>query len=107
MKTADFRSGPRFSQDKMQRTPILSTKRVSADLYCFESGQNQRAHKHDDADKMYFVLEGTGRFTVGRTTREFKAGSAILAPSGEEHGLVNMAEERLVVLVITTPPSEK
>ncbi len=107
MKTVEYRSLARYSQDKMQKNTVFVTKRVSTDIYSFESGQVQRSHKHDDADKIYFVLEGTGRFTVGRTTREIKAGMAILAPAGEEHGVVNMAEERLLVLVVTSPPVEK
>lgn len=91
----------------MQKINVLGTDRVSTDLLCFEPGQAQRSHKHDDADKMYFVLEGTGRFTVGRTTRELKAGMAVLASAGEEHGVVNMGEERLLILSVVAPGDAK
>jgi len=91
----------------MQRNEIAATNRLSADLCCFEPGQAQRSQKHDDTDTIYFVLEGTGRFTIGRTTRELKAGTAVLAPSGEEHGVVNMAEDRLLLLVVSAPPGSK
>jgi len=107
MKTIDFKALARFSPDKMQKNSLLSTERLAADLYCFEPGQAQRSHKHDDADKIYFVLEGAGRFTIGRTTREFKGGAAVLVSAGEEHGVVNMGEERLVLLAVMAPPSSK
>lgn len=104
MKTLEFRSLIRFSADKMQKNNVFSTDHMIAELYCFEPGQAQRSHKHIDADKIYFILEGIGRFTIGRTTREFKAGTAVLVPLNEEHGVINMAEERLVMLVFTAPP---
>jgi quercetin dioxygenase-like cupin family protein len=106
VKTIELRSLTRFSADKMQKNGIFATDHLTADLFCFEPGQAQRSHKQTDADKVYFVLEGIGRFTVGRTTREFKAGTAILVPANEEHGIINMAEERLMMLVFAAPPAK-
>ena len=106
MKAITLRDAIRYSPDKMQKNSVFATKQMLTDLYCFEPGQAQRVHKHTDSDKVYFVLEGTGRFTIGRTTRELKAGSAVIAPAGEEHGVINMAEERLVLLVVNAPPAE-
>jgi mannose-6-phosphate isomerase-like protein (cupin superfamily) len=106
VKTIEFRSLIRFSADKMQKHDVFSTDRVVTEICCFEPGQAQRHHKHTDADKIYFVLEGTGRFTVGRTTREFRAGTAVLVPKDEEHGVINMTEERLVMLVVLAPPPD-
>lgn len=104
MKTIEFRSLVKFSSEKMQKHSVFSTKRISSDLYCFEPGQAQRAHKHNEEDKIYFIMEGTGRFTIGRNTREFTAGTAVLVPAGEEHGVINLSEQRLVLLVIIAPP---
>ncbi len=105
MKTVEFKSVLRYSPDKMQKNIVFATDRLTTDLYCFEPGQAQRPHKHVESDKIYVVLEGTGRFTIGRTTREFKAGTSVLVPAGEEHGVINMAEERLVLFVVTAPPA--
>ncbi len=91
----------------MQKIEVFASPLLTVDLHCFEPGQAQRSHKLPTSDKVYFVLEGTGRFSVGRTTREYKSGAAVLAPAGEEHGVVNMAEERLVLLVVTAPPPAK
>ena len=90
----------------MQRNEVLGTSKVITELYCLEPGQAQRSQKYDDADRIYFVLEGTGRFAIGRSTRELKAGTATLAAAGEEHGVVNIAEERLLLLVVTSPSPE-
>jgi mannose-6-phosphate isomerase-like protein (cupin superfamily) len=101
VKTLEFRPLVRFSSDKMQKHSVFSTDRVTTELYCFEPGQADRPRKYPDTDKIYFILEGTGRFTVGRTTREFRSGTAVLIPENEEHGVINLAEERLVLLVVT------
>lgn len=105
MKTLDYRALARFSPDKMQKAELFATPRLTAELHCFEPGQAQRSHRSAGSDRIYFILEGTGRFTVGRTTREFPSGSAVLVQAGDEHGVVNIGEERLLLLVMTSPPS--
>jgi quercetin dioxygenase-like cupin family protein len=104
VKIVEFKSMARFSPEKMQKHEVFAGPYVATDIYCFEPGQVQKAHKHATNDKIYFVLEGTGRFTVGRTTRELKAGTALMVSAGEDHGVVNMAEERLILLVVIAPP---
>ncbi len=107
VKIVDFRALARYSADKMQKTDVFVTPRAVVELFCLEAGQAQRSTKHTESDKSFFILEGTGRFTVGRTTRELNAGTAVLVSPGEEHGVVNIGEERLLVLVFTAPPPEK
>jgi mannose-6-phosphate isomerase-like protein (cupin superfamily) len=107
VKTIEYKTLARYSPDKMQKNALFASDRMTIDLYCFEPGQAQRSHKHDDCDKAYVILQGAGRFTVGRTTRELKSGMAVLVSAGEEHGVINMAEERLLVLVVMAPPGAK
>ena len=57
-------------------------------------GQEQKAHRHDDQDKIYYVLEGHGRFRLGGAERRSDAGEALVAPAGVEHGLVNDGDAR-------------
>ena len=103
MKTIEFKSLARFSQDKMQKTGVLETSRVTTDLYCFEPGQAQRSHKHDDADKIYFVLEGSGTFRIGDAERELGKHEFAIAQSGVSHGVENRSAARLAVLVFMAP----
>ena len=74
------------------------------DIYCFEPGQEQALHSHDENDKIHCVLEGRGTFTVGGESRELDAGWAVLCPPGEDHGVVNSSDGRLVVLVFNGAP---
>lgn len=92
-----------FSAEKMQKVNLFDTARMFCDVYCFEPGQEQKAHAHAGSDKVYFVLGGRGRFTVGETVREVGAGTAILAPAGDAHGVLNPGPDRLQVLVFMAP----
>ena len=59
---------------------------------------------HVDQDKIYYVLEGRGRFRVGADEQTVEAGEAVVARAGVEHGLVNDGQAPLVALVVVTPP---
>lgn len=92
-----------FAPDKMMKASLFETRRFFCDLYCFEPGQVQKGHVHRDEDKVYFVLEGRGRFTVGGEAATLCAMEATCAPAGVEHGVVNDGPGRLVVLVFMAP----
>lgn len=93
-----------FSPDKMAKVAVARTPRVQLDLYCVAPGQSQKAHTHADLDKVYFVLEGTGRFSLGGATELLGPGEALVAPAGTEHGLDNVGPDSLLVLVVVAPP---
>lgn len=94
----------KLQADRMARIALATTERAQLDLYCVAPGQAQRPHTHGDQDKIYYVLEGRGRFTVGAETLTLDAGDATVARAGVEHGLVNEGTAPLLVLVVVTPP---
>jgi quercetin dioxygenase-like cupin family protein len=96
----------RFSDEKMQKIPLFDSPRYFCDLYCLQSGQDQRVHSHRDSDKIYFVLRGKGWFRIGGEDRELEAGQAVIARAGQEHGVENRQQTDLVVLVFMTPKPE-
>jgi quercetin dioxygenase-like cupin family protein len=93
-----------FSPDKMAKIALATTDRAQLDLYCVGAGQSQKAHTHDDQDKIYYVLEGAGRFSLAGREERLSPGEALVAPAGVEHGLVNDGAEPLLVLVVVSPP---
>ena len=97
-------SAYRFSPDKMQKVGLFSSERFFLDLYCLEPGQSQKTHAHSGSDKVYLVVEGTGRFCVGDEECQLSSGEATLAPAGDVHGIVNDSADRLVVLTWMAPP---
>jgi quercetin dioxygenase-like cupin family protein len=103
MEVAAVAALQRFSAEKMQKINLFETERMFCDIYCLEPGQAQKPHAHAGADKVYFVLEGEGEFSVGEERRSLAAGHAILAPAEVDHGVRNVTGERLTVLVFMAP----
>lgn len=89
---------------KFYKTTLWQAEHVLVGLNCLEPGQTQAVHAHEGADKFYFVLEGSGRFTIGDEEKDAGVGSLILAPSGIPHGVTNITDERLSILVAIAPP---
>lgn len=105
MKVVRWDEGARrFSPEKMQKAGLFSSERFLLDLYCLEPGQTQRPHAHADSDKVYLVVEGSGRFQVANEDRPLAAGEAVMVASGEVHGIANDSGHRLVVLALMVPP---
>jgi mannose-6-phosphate isomerase-like protein (cupin superfamily) len=92
-----------FSEEKMQKNALFDSPHLFYDLYCLLPGQQQKVHAHEGSDKVYYVLEGTGRFTVGDEERDLPQGHAVIARAGEPHGVRNETEENLVLLVTMAP----
>jgi quercetin dioxygenase-like cupin family protein len=98
------RDHAKLQPDRMAKVALATTARAQLDLYCVAPGQSQRPHTHGDQDKIYYVVEGRGRFRVGAEEQTLEAGEATVAPAGVEHGLVNDGTAPLLVLVVVTPP---
>ena len=99
-----LRDHARFTPDRMAKITLGATARVHLDLYALEPGQAQKVHTHDDQDKVYVVLEGRGRFTVGGAEETLEAGEAVVAAAGAPHGVLNDSGARLLRLVLVAPP---
>jgi quercetin dioxygenase-like cupin family protein len=103
MEVAAIAALQRFSAEKMQKVNLFETPRMFCDVYCLEPGQAQKPHAHAGADKIYFVLEGEGEFTVGDEERRLGPGHAVLAPADIDHGVRNGSAARLTLLVFMAP----
>ena len=103
MQAVFLKAQEQFADEKFQKVNIFDSPRMFCDIYCFEPGQAQTLHSHEDNDKIYYVLEGIGTLTVGEESRQVEAGWAVLCPPGEDHGVVNTGGDRLVLLVFMAP----
>lgn len=92
-----------FSEEKMKKNSLFDSPHLFYDAYCLLSGQTQKVHAHKGSDKVYYVLRGTGRFTVGEEERDLGAGDAVIARAGDPHGVRNETQEDLVLLVTMAP----
>jgi mannose-6-phosphate isomerase-like protein (cupin superfamily) len=103
MEIINLSSLARFSDERMQKIALFDSAKYFCDLYCLKPGQDQRIHSHAESDKMYFVLRGTGVFHIGGEERELGANDGVIARPGEPHGVKNVSQEDLVLLVFMTP----
>ncbi len=92
-----------FGPDKMKKNGLFETDSMFCDLYCFEPGQSQAVHSHEGSDKIYFVMEGRGLFQIGEEERELGKDEIALAASGLKHGVKNIGQDQLVLLVFMAP----
>jgi quercetin dioxygenase-like cupin family protein len=93
----------RFSPDKLSKNNVFDSEGMFCDIYCFESGHEQKAHAHPDSDKVYFVLEGQADVEIGDEVRRLMAGGLAHAGPGVAHGISNPGPDRLKVLVFMAP----
>ncbi len=87
----------------MQKNALFDSPHLFYDTYCLLPGQSQKVHAHDGSDKVYYVLEGTGHFTVGGEEEDLSRGRAVIARAGDPHGVSNDTDENLVLLVTMAP----
>jgi mannose-6-phosphate isomerase-like protein (cupin superfamily) len=93
----------RFAAEKMQKLGLFASDTFFLDLYCLEPGQAQKPHAHERSAKVYLVLEGRARVTLGDSTLELGPGEDAMAEAGEVHGIANDFAARLVALTFMAP----
>ena len=93
----------RFSDEKMQKVSLFGSDHYFCDLYCLKPGQQQRVHRHQESDKIYYVVEGTGLFHIAGEERSLGPGEIAIAKPEEDHGVRNEQSANLVLLVFMSP----
>ncbi|MBT4127815.1 MAG: cupin domain-containing protein [Nitrospina sp.] len=103
MKVVKLTDIVEFSPEKLKKISLFDTDNFFCDIYCLESGQSQKIHSHGDSDKVYLVLKGRGMVTVGIEEKELGPDEITIAPAGEDHGVINHTQDKLVILVFMAP----
>lgn len=103
MERFDLKTMAKFQADKMAKIDLVASPHLMSGLNCFEPGQSQKVHAHGGADKLYYVVEGSGEFSVDGEKRTLSAGEVLYVPADLEHGVVNNSGSRLAVMIVITP----
>ncbi len=103
METRTVSDAVAFSEEKMKKNTLFDSPHLFYDAYCLLPGQFQKVHAHEGSDKVYYVLRGTGRFTVGEEERDLGEGNAVIARAGDPHGVSNETQDDLIILVTMAP----
>ena len=103
MKVVKLTDAIEFNLEKLKKTSLFDTDNFFCDIYCFEPGQSQKVHSHGESDKVYYIIKGKGMVTVGSEERELGPDEITIAPAGEDHGVINHTQDKLVMLVFMAP----
>src|SRR5215216_8026913 len=98
METRTVSDAVAFSEEKMKKNALFDSPHLFYDAYCLLPGQSQKVHAHEGSDKVYYVLRGTGRFTVGEEEEDLGEVYAVIARAGVPHGVSNETQENLILL---------
>lgn len=89
--------------EKHFKTTLFQSRALLLGVNCLDPGQSQAPHQHEDQDKFYYVVSGTGRFLLDEEQRVAAEGDVVWAPAGVMHGVTNPGDERLTLLVGIAP----
>ena len=103
MKVVNVLDAIEFNPEKMKKVSLFDTDHFFCDIYCLEPGQSQKVHSHDGSDKVYYVIKGKGKVTVGSEEKVLTQNEITMAPSGQDHGVLNHSNDKLVLLVFMAP----
>ncbi len=93
---------------KVLLSPALhdSLESIAAGLTIIPPGGKSDEHEHVEGE-MFFVISGKGQIRVGRDREELLPGTAVWAPQGTTHQLVNTHDSVLKVLWVLCPPGRE
>lgn len=94
------------SEARWYKSTIFLSPNMLVGMDCLEPGQAQALHSHAGRDKLYYVIEGEGEFSVGGETRRLGPGGLAWAPADTLHGVANVGSGRLTMLICMAPEPE-
>lgn len=90
-------------EDKFYKVTLFKSDTLLLGVNCLEPGQIQKPHDHTDQDKFYYIVEGSGRFWLGKDRLLATECDVVWAPAGLVHGVENKGNQRLTMLVGIAP----
>ncbi len=95
-ETATFKVGPDDTGGRFSLVEIDSPP-----------GGGTPPHRHESADEVLYVLEGTYEVEVGGRREELAAGGCAFVPRGTEHAYVNRSLGRSRLLSLSSPATSE
>jgi quercetin dioxygenase-like cupin family protein len=92
-----------FNPDKFIKKNPLDTGKMVFNAFYLKPRQILPFHKHTATDELFYIVEGTGEFTVGNTSAMVAPGSAVYGPTNVFHGLINSGDSNMVVVSVQAP----
>lgn len=68
-------------------------------------GGEVKPHSHEGEEELYYVIKGTGLWTIGGIDYIGNSGTAFFVPPNTEHAMVNNGTETLKIILLQSPAS--
>ena len=94
-----------FDKDaRLVRKKIVQSELIVSEIVCYEPSQFTKTHVHPHQDEIFFCMRGRGIVTFAdRDDIPVEQGSVVFVPSGIEHGVETVGDERLVLVFAKGP----
>jgi mannose-6-phosphate isomerase-like protein (cupin superfamily) len=87
--------------------PVLECDEAVVKCLYIEPGEEAKPHRHANCVDVMVFVKGAGTATIDGETRRVGPGDIVLNPPGTLHGIRNDGAERLVWLIIQSPPPNR
>ncbi|MFZ5352152.1 MAG: cupin domain-containing protein [Bacillota bacterium] len=78
------------------------TGRLSASIVSIRPGGEILPHTHEVIE-VFYIMKGIGSALVNGVRMKAEAGTIIIAPAGNEHGMINEGQEDLELYCVFSP----
>jgi len=83
------------------------TRHIDYRISMYQPMAYVQKHAHKIQEQVYHVLEGEGLMEIDNETRIVRKHDVIFLPPGIEHSITNSGITDLVLLVVTSPPTDQ
>lgn len=87
--------------------PVLECDEAVVKCLYIEPGEEAKPHRHLKAVDVMVFVKGSGMATIDGVLRRVGPGDIVLNPPGTLRGIRNDGDERLVWLIIQSPPPNR
>lgn len=81
----------------------IKNRAVSWEIHIYRPGGSLNQHQHEAGVHVFYVLSGTGDFTIGENTYRARPGTFIYCPEGIPHSMKVVGDENLVYVWFSGP----
>ena len=81
----------------------ITRQAVGAEIHIYAPGGSLNKHQHENRVHMFYILEGTGDFTIGNDTYRARPGTMLYLPERTPHSMKVMGDKNLVYVWFSGP----
>lgn len=106
VRPVDLRDYVDFSRGAASRVRVFATERLALDLWCIEPQQASPVLHYEEQEITYTVIGGRSWFVTDAGEVGLDPMGAMVVAPGVVHGIDNRAADPLIVVAVSSPPSD-